>query len=177
MAILALALAAYAGDEKGNVVQFNDLPAAVQQALTQQAGNATVQKIIKSPIMYEVDFTLDGAKQNILVSDDATKTEGPRPAASCKPAGTVVQWSDVTDAVKNLVATKLAGASVDEVRRRASTYAATLDDGGKISVVCVAEEGAVLSRHGVNEAADKKQLEEHRRKEMELQRENQQQAQ
>ena len=176
---LALVLAARAQENNADMVQFDDLPAVIQQALTQHAGNATIGQIGKTPDMFDVDFTLDGVKQNILISEDATKPEGPRPIktdaeAAADPAeettagqpnaeaknhacntntGVLVQWSGVSEADKNLFDAKFPGASVDQVHRRDGFFFATLNNNGETTVIRIAENGTVLSGPGANEAA------------------------
>ena len=157
-AVLAFTLSARA-EEKPSEVKLADLPAAVQQAVVQSAGGSTIQRIIKAPVMYEINFMQAGVNQNFLVNETATKTEGPRPVGEKGP-GSAIQWTDLPEAVQKLLSAKFPGVTYVELRRRTVVYVATVQTAEGTALVRVEQDGKVLSHASANELAEKRQMEE-----------------
>ena len=158
-AVLAFTLTARAG-EKANVVQLGDLPSLVQQVVTQQAGDGTIQRIVKSPVFYEIDFTAEGVKQKCLVNENGTHSEGPIPRPG-KGQGKLIAWTDLPKPVQQLVSEKFHGAPLDEVRLRPAVYSVVVGTSEGDGLIRVAQDGRVLSNQTADELAERKQAEEH----------------
>ncbi len=131
-----------------NVVQLGDLPAAAQEALRAYAAGATIERIVKPPIFYIVELTLEGTAKAFWVSEDATRCEGPAKlnTAEIQAVSTPVQWAALPEAAQRLVSSKFEGAPLGEIHRVNWGYEALLNREGQKSSVRVAEDGRILPR-------------------------------
>ncbi len=143
---LALPLRAEWVEAHPSPVKITELPAVAQEALLKAAPGSGIEAIVKWPGFYMIDLTLNGLQKTVRVNEEGTKCDEPRQfnRRARVNQGTVINWSDLPLAVRDLMGTKFQGAPLGEVRRGVAVYRATLlTPTGKVFLF-VTEDGTIL---------------------------------
>lgn len=146
---------------KLKAVQVADLPAAVRKALDERALVGAIQRVNASPVYYMVELTWEGKKMAVWVNQSGTALEGPGPVPgdAKEKLGAALAWSDLPEAVQNLVSTKFQGAPLGEIRKSQVIYTIHLLHGEEVVPLRVTERGQVLPmRHGEGTAPDAEEM-------------------
>lgn len=142
-------------------VRFEQLPANVQQAIQQQAGQgvvSTVQQGVYSGAAYRVTFTQNGAVRTLQFTANGAELSGDGGliTAPLTDARTIT-YRQLPPAVQNTLAAQVPGAEVTSVmegRFRAPVYDALVQlPGPSYQHIVVTRSGGVLQPMAINEAA------------------------
>lgn len=135
---------------------MNDLPAAVQNAIKENAPNAKVDDIDKETrsgrVVYEITFEEPGKNPKLHIAEDGTivkaddKITEKSGAASGPSVGT--KLSDLPEAVQKTIKEHAPNAKVDDIDKETRTgrviYEVQFEEPGKNPKLHIAEDGSIV---------------------------------
>ena len=146
----ALALPAYA--EK---VQFDQLPADLQQKIRAQVGSAQIEDIDRETkdgrTIYEVAYKENGQHREAQIEHNAPVTASTTTSTSTSVDSRKISYNELPQNVKNAISSHIQGAEVNDVDRQVKDGRVTYEIGYKLNdgaqqELLVADDGRILNQ-------------------------------